>query len=335
MTFSDRFVTSTLLVFALLAPSAAHAEPSPADLASARQLYNDALELRDRGDLKGALEKFKAAHALGNTPLTGLDLCKTHASLRQPVDAREACLSVARIAQTANETGRSRQARLDAARIAEEERGKIALVRIRLSGVPQGREPNVVVDGVPIPTVALAEARALNPGTHELTARVETGPEARASFEVREGETKEITLIVQAPPPGQAAQGPAAVPPPYAGNQPPGAAPPPKKKSGLTAAGFAIAGIGAGLGIVTGLVAINGKSELDDRCLNKICGRADHDDLDAARRWADVSTASFIVGGVGLAMGFFGLLSDAKSSGNRAAVVPAVGPGSMGMRGAF
>src|SRR5690606_27203790 len=77
---------------ALSAPATALAQRTAQDIESARQLYNQGIELRDKGDLRGALDKLRAAHALGNTPITGIELCRTYAALRQPVEAREVCL---------------------------------------------------------------------------------------------------------------------------------------------------------------------------------------------------------------------------------------------------
>src|SRR5689334_14406679 len=101
-----RVFASALFLVALGTTTGARAQRTAADIESARQLYNQGIELRDKGDMKGALEKFRAAHALGNTPLTGIELCKTHAALKQPVEAREICLGVARIPPTAQETSR-------------------------------------------------------------------------------------------------------------------------------------------------------------------------------------------------------------------------------------
>ena len=99
MTSSERIFGLAVLALSLTAvPRSALAQRSAADIESARQLYSQGVDLRDKGDLKGALEKFKAAHALGNTPITGIELCRTHAALAQPVEAREACLGVGRIA---------------------------------------------------------------------------------------------------------------------------------------------------------------------------------------------------------------------------------------------
>src|SRR5690606_2365598 len=174
MTF---FRSAVVLLLSVCWASAAHAQPSAQDIETARQLYNEGLSLRDEGDMEGALEKFRAAHALGNTPLTGIELCRAHAALRQPVEAREACLAVGRIPFMRQETSRSKNARQEAARIAEVERGKIGSLRVKIMGVPVGREATVTIDGALVPPEALDAPRALNPGVHVITARVDDGPE--------------------------------------------------------------------------------------------------------------------------------------------------------------
>ena len=75
----------------------AFAEPTASDLETARELYKEGRALRDKNDLKAALEKFKGAHALASTPVTGLELGRTHMLLTELVEAREAFLSVAKI----------------------------------------------------------------------------------------------------------------------------------------------------------------------------------------------------------------------------------------------
>lgn len=349
MTSSDRHkkiaAACTLLVATAL-PGAALAQKSAADIESARQLYNQGLELRDKGDLKGAIEKFKAAHALGGTPITGIELCKAHAGLHQPVEAREVCLGVARIPPLAGETQRSADARSEAARVAEEVKPRIAQVRIKLTGVPQGREPTVTVDGTAVPPAALGEPRSVNPGQHTIMAKIGTGPEAKSSVDLREGETKEIVLPVQAPPNEP--------PPPVgyvpAGGYPPGSYPPPRREGGgpnaAVITGFTIGGIGLVMGTVGGVIALNGKSELETKCGNlKICGPDEHDDLDSAMRAGAISTAGFVIAGVGLVIGVIGLatsgssrtgLVDApKPKPKAASVTPDLGPGGMGLHGTF
>ncbi len=345
MTSSDPTTKRALFVsavlFALATTSEAHAQRTAADIESARQAYNDGIALRDKGDMKGALEKFRAAHALGNTPITGLELCKTYAALAQPVEARETCLGVARLPVQAAETGRSQEARAEAARVADEVKAKIAQLKLVITNVPPGREPTVTVDGVTIPSAALAQPRAVNPGVHVVVAKVGSGGETRATFEAREGAVQDLELAVQPPPADE--------PPPVAG---PGAGtgttpPPEKKSSGVAKLGFIVAGIGGGIGLIAGGVALSKKGDLDGNCPNQQCGRDYHDELDSARSWGTVSTVSFVIGGIGLGIGILGSLSgtSSKTSGTGAAPVkpraegptftPVLGLGAGGVHGTF
>ncbi len=339
MTFS-RALSGVAFTAALIAGSPAYAQRSATDIESARQLYNQGMQLRDLGDLKGALEKLKAAHALGNTPITGVELCKTHAALAQPVEAREVCLGVARIPPLSGETSRSQDARNEAQRIAEEQKPKIAKVRLHITGVPAGREATVTVDGALVPAAALAEARAVNPGRHDLTAKIGKGAESRSSFDLAPGETKDITLPVQAPP--VEAEPVSTLPPPGQATKPP-----PKRSNGLQTAGFVVAGVGLGIGSVAGLVALSGKSDLDKTCTNNQCGTDQHDKLDSAKTWGTVSTVMFVVGGAGLLVGLYATLTAPKSAAQAPAsrslalvkptlvVTPDVGPGGVGVHGSF
>jgi hypothetical protein len=330
------------LLLVLGSTGRARAQRTAQDIASARQLYNEGIELRDKGDMKSALEKFKAAHALGNTPLTGIELCRAHSALRQPVEAREVCLGVGRIAPLPEESQRSKDARNDAARLAEAEKPKIGSIRLKISGVPAGWQPTVVVDGAQVPAAALNEPRAVNPGVHAITAKVGSGPETRAMLETHEGETRDLEIGVQPPPEGEThavATGPASHPVP----------PPPAKKNTLATVSFAIAGVSGVVGTIAGLAAMSGESELDKECPSKVCGRDQWDALDSARTWGNVSTAFFVVAGIALGTGLVSTMAAGSSKSaslpprtaralepvSKVRVTPVFGPGGAGINGSF
>jgi hypothetical protein len=318
----------------------ASAQRSAQDIESARQLYNQGMELRDKGDLKGALEKLRAAHALGNTPLTGIELCRTHAALRQPVEAREVCLGVARIPPLAQETARSQEARNEAGKIAEAEKPKIGSIRLKITGVPAGWEPTVTIDGAALPAAALAESRAMNPGVHQIVAKVGTGQETRATLETKEGENRDLEIAVLPPPEGEK--------PIPVGPRPNPEPPPPEKKNTFATVSFAIAGIAGVIGTIGGLAAISGEGDLKDKCApnintgQKTCGRSDWDSLESAQAWANVATASFIIAGVALGAGLVSTLvssSSKKTTGQptkpKPTITPVIGLGGAGLRGSF
>ena len=306
--------------------SPAFAQRAAADVETARQLYNQGRELRDHGDLLLALEKFKAAHALAKTPITGLELARTHAALNQPVEARELCLSVARIPVTAEETARSVEARAEAAKIAEEVKPKIATLHITLQGPRRGDETILLIDGITVPAAAIGEPRSLNPGAHAISARIGTGPETTASTELKEGETRDLELTVV--PPAKVA---AVVPPETPARSQ-------TKLSPLTIPGFGVAAIGVGVGAVTGIITIATKSDLQNRCNGKICGPSEYADLDRGKTMGNISTVAFIVGAVGGAIGIYGLThpSTVKANAASSPVVRAfLGAGSVGVHGSF
>jgi hypothetical protein len=327
MTSSKRFA-----LVAFLISGAAHAQRSAQDIESARQLYNQGIELRDRGDLQGALEKLRAAHALGNTPLTGIELCRTHAALHQPVEAREVCLGVSRIPPLAQETPRSQQARAEATKIAEVEKGKIAALRIKVNGVPAGAEPIVMVDNAKVPPAALGEPRAVNPGAHLVSARVGSGVETKATIETKEGETRDVELIVRPPDPSAV---PAEPQREAQASPPPKEAKKEKKVNSLATVGLGIGATGVLIGSIAGLVAIGKEGSLEDKCVSKLCGEDLHDDLDSARDWAGVSTAAFIIAGVAFGAA---LISYAASPSTSARIKPKrlnVAFGGTGLYGSF
>ena len=318
-----------LLGVTLTAP--AYAQRTAADLESARQLYNQGIGMRDAGDLRGALEKFRAAHALGNTPVTGVELCRTHAAIGQPVEAREVCLGVGRIPPSPQETQRSQDARIEAARIAEDMKARMGSIRLKIFGVPPGRDPLVTVDGVAVPPPALNEPRAVNPGSHVVTAKVGTGAETRATLETKEGESRDLELRVYPGP--DPAPGPGPGPMPLRPEERPHDARE-GKSNGLAVASFVVAGIAGVIGVAGGLAAMDAKSELDDKCPQKRCGREDHDTLDSGQTWANVSTAAFVVGGIALVAGLVSIATTSSRSG-KAPPASSISLGPGGIRASF
>jgi hypothetical protein len=267
-----------------------------------------------------------------------------HAALRQPVEAREVCLGVGRIPPFAQETQRSQEARGEASRIAEAEKSKIGSLRIRVTGVPAGWEPTVIVDGAAVPAAALGEPRAVNPGAHLITARVGSGVETKATLEVSEGEPKELEIGVRPPPEGEK-PGPAPTPAP----RPVEPAPAERKSNTFATVAFTVGGVAALVGVVSGLAAMSGESDLEKKCLNKQCGRELHDDLDSAETLGNVSTAFFVIAGVAVGAGLVSIISSASSrsaslsprtatAGGRSgkvSVTPVFGLGGGGLRGSF
>ncbi|MGZ3476462.1 MAG: tetratricopeptide repeat protein [Polyangiales bacterium] len=319
------------------APRIALADPTPTgeDMATARKLYNQGRELRDKGNIEGALEKFKQAHALAATPITGYELGKTHMQLGQLVQAREAFLSVARVAVTKDESKNSAKAREESEKLAEELRTRIPTVRVTLKSLATGAVASVSIDGTTLPQNAIAVPYAVNPGKHEIVVTVvDAEGSATEHVEVKEGEARDVEVnVVALVPVKKVAPKPVVATPP---------APEPKKSvSTLTYVGFSVAGVGIIAGTVTGIMSLSKASTVKDQCDGTRCPRTVQSDLDSSKSLGTISTIAFGVGIAGLAVGVIGLFTSGSSSepapkaASKPFVSPYVGGLSAGIHGAF
>jgi hypothetical protein len=134
-----------------------------------------------------------------------------------------------------------------------------------------------------------------------------------------------------------------AIPPPVAPKEEPAGREQGKGASGgviVAAVGFTVAGLGGGLGAVTGLMSLSKTSSVKSTCNGNVCPPSSAGDISTAGTLATVSDVGFIVGGVGLAVGVVGVIMLATGSkqppqvGHKASVMPYVGLES-GLMGTF
>lgn len=275
------------LALALSAAGQARAagEPTPADLESARALYVEGLELRDKGDLVKSLQQFRAAQALAPTPITSLELARAHAMLGQLLEAREVALSVERLPVRPEESAKGANARVEARGFAEMLKGRIPAVRISIAN-PSSEPPlRVTVDGVLVPAEALEAPRRLNPGKHVVVAEQGT---MRATSEVvlAEGETRDLKLKL-APTGAPSPMGP--TPPRPSGESGPGT---------WFYVGLTTTAVGALVGGITGAIAYSTARNVNDQCIGVHCPPSAADDISRSKTMGNVSTVAFVLAGV-------------------------------------
>ena len=286
-TFTRRFLPGVLLAAALcgaVLPGIAFAQqpPSATDLAQARELLNQGFKLRDQGDAPGALEKFRAAHALAETPISATELGRAYLAVGKLVDARETFLSVARIPHRSVETARSAAARAESAKLADQVRPRIPSVTIKVIGAPIDSVV-VSIDGVEVPSAALTSPRLIDPGAHEVSAKGTNGGTAKARVELAEGETRDVDLRIEAMSSSERASGAAAV---TSDPNPPASHDTMQSPSGLMAIGadrregeatarrshvleWSLVGVGAAIGVaglvLMGIEANGASAAINDR----------------------------------------------------------------------
>jgi hypothetical protein len=326
-----------------LVPLAARAEPTAEDLASARELYKEGRALREKGDLARALEKLRAAHALGQTPITGLELARTYVLVGRLVDAHEVSLGVSRLPVASDETGKSEAARAAAAKLATELEPRLARLVVTVKGLAAGTAPNVTVDGERIPPAAVGEPRSADPGAHEVVLQLPNGVELRAKAEVKEGESREVILDATAAPASEPAH-PGSTPVPEPVTPSPLEEPPPSTphhSNFVVVTGATVAGLGVLFGASFGVATLNAKSSLEVDCPGGRCGPQHYSELSSANTEGYVSTVSFTLAGAGAVAVILDLAlrpkktEASKTEPSHAWLAPDLGPGWVGAHGSF
>jgi hypothetical protein len=202
----------------LAASSPAAADPTAQDLATARTLYNEGVDLREKGDLQGAMARLQAAYALVPTPIIGLELGNTQLTLGKLVEARETLYAASHLPPSPAESKAGLIARQEGARLAESLRPRIPALRIDVKGASERDGLHVSVDGETVPAQVLRLPFKVNPGKHHVTASARAAEAHPVDVEVAEGEERAVTLELS---PGAAAAPEApASPPPRAPEEP-------------------------------------------------------------------------------------------------------------------
>jgi hypothetical protein len=320
----------------------ATAEPTAADMETARGLFKEANDLRDAGKPAEALPKYLAAHLLGGTPITGLELGRTHVALGQLVEARQVLLGIERIPEKPNESERAKSARSTAKTLAAELAERIPSLSVELRGVPSDQTAVVRIDGVEIPAAALSAPRRLNPGRHAVEARLGDAVKTD-SVELAERETKSVVITFDAPPPPvapapvTAPAGPAPAPAPAEpapapmaepapatpAPAPQPAAPSPDSSSGGSALPVVLlsaGGVALVVGAIFGAQALSDKETMDEHChkVSKTCDDEGLAAMDSGGTAATVSTVAFGASAVLTGWGVVMLLSSGSDSSSSA-----------------
>jgi hypothetical protein len=293
------------------------------DLTSAREAFNEGMDLREKGEVKAALPKLEAAYAYAKTPITGLELGRTYMMVGRLVDAYETLLAVTRMQQAFEETARSRAAREEAPKLVAEIEPRIAAVRVVLT-LPPEATATVRIDGKPIPRAALATARLVDPGKHEIVARAGDGPEARTTVDLAEGEKREVTLS------------PKWVPPKEPSNTVTIRSTNPLVYIGLASA----AGFLATAGTLYG-VADSKASDVRRQCQNLYCPGELAQQADVARGIGTAAVVMFLAAAAAGSVAIFGFIHPATQTvpapqqPANASLTPSFGLGPAGIEGRF
>lgn len=319
------WLPSLLFLAAVLVSAGARAEPTEADIATARELTEQAFTAYDANDYVKAEDLFERASQLYPAPTIYLGLARTRVKLGKYVKARENYNSIIK----KNLAGDASDAFVEAQEAARAEiteiEPKIAWVTIDVGGV-EPAEVAITLDGEQLPTAALGVKRPVDPGSHVVRAAGENIEPYEKSFQIAEGQTQNIPLSLIAKPKATPAPipKPADAPAPITGGSP------------LPVVGFVLLGVGGAAliaGAIAGGVAVGQHSELSDNCVDNRCEPDQYDTLDGFGVTSTVSTVALIAGGVLAATGLTLVL--VAPSGDSAAASLTLSPNSLSLSATF
>ncbi|MDB4994102.1 MAG: hypothetical protein JWM74_1534 [Myxococcaceae bacterium] len=327
-------------VATILSTSSAYAQ-------SADELFQQGVQLSNRGETKIACEKFTASYKLDPAPGTLFNLAGCH--------EKEGRLTLARGEFNELVTRATAAGKADKAQVARERADAIEkrLPKIALTFTAASNATEIIVDGQPLAKDAWQKPVATDPGNHAIEFRAAGKTSATRNVTLAgEGTSTPVDVpkLVDPNAPAEPVAPVAGKEPASSHVEPPAEAP---SGGGKRTLGFIVGGAGLavlGVGVVFGVTALSQKSDADaacggsgNACTNEASRSTAQGKLEDARTSGLISTIGVGVGvvavGVGAYLVFTGGAKSASTTASSGGVrlAPAVGSRSQGfmLSGAF
>ena len=301
--------------------SSAHA----GDPAAAREQVKLGYQLAQDGKCEEAIPHFVESLRLDTKAITLINLAACEEKTGKLADALGHWVEARSRAQAENNAAIEEEAEKKAKAL----EAKVPKLTLSLAGAPADIE--VLRDGVTLGAASMGVPLPVNPGAHVLVVKSKKFEDTTESVTIAEGEQKRVELKV-----GTVKKAVVAPPAPVTGPGPEGE---PKGVSPLVFAGFGVAVVGIGVGAVTGIMTLGKGSDAKTACPGGACTSSQAvDDAKSGKTLGTISTIAFAVGGVGAAVGIYGLFfakPKASAAPASASIDVTVGPMGGGVRGTF
>lgn len=323
-----------LVITTLTAP--AFAEPSAADRATARALAREGFEALKQDDFQTAEDRFRRADELVHAPTLVVDHARALVGLGRLVEAHERYSLVLREGVSPNAAWPWKRAYADAQKEIEVIKQRLAWLTVEVIGPS---EPEVSIDGKPIPAAAIGVRRATDPGERRVKAGGSGYYPKEETVELGEGDEQTLRIELEAMP--EEAQPEVSTEPQQQRAQTAVTADTQASQSDHTLAYVALGIGGAGLITwgVTGALFLKERSTLTKECVNDDCPKSVQDSVDNYNTMGMVSGIAFGVGVAGVATGVTLLLladsPDTASADQGARITPYFAGNSLGVTGQF
>ncbi|HYO96677.1 MAG TPA: hypothetical protein VER33_19330 [Polyangiaceae bacterium] len=297
----------------------AQEDPSATETAAARALAIDGLKLAQAGKCDEAIPKLDRAEKLHHSPIVLSRLGECHVAQGHLVEGTEMLRKVLREPLPANPSPALVKAYERAQSTLDWAKPRIGSLTISVTA-PADAAASLKMDGKDVPLTLIDTEMPADPGEHVVEVSAPGFLKANVRVSLAASDKKAVSLKLERDPyasaPAETATAGAerpTSPPPSSSNEPATAATAatprpaaPVTQPNHTAAyvAWGVGGVGIGLGAAFGLITLNDKSELDERCgAGGVCPKSERGAIDAAKRSGNISTVAFGIGGVGLVLG--------------------------------
>jgi hypothetical protein len=288
------------------------------DPAAAREQVKLGYQLAQDGKCEEAIPHFVESLKLDTKAITLINLAACEEKTGKLADALGHWVEARGRAQTEGNAAIQEEAEKKAKAL----EARIPKLTVVLAGAPPDAE--VVRDGVALGAASMGVPLPVNPGAHTLVVHAKDHEDTTESVTIAEGETKRVELKLGG---AKKASAGAGAPGEDKGAQSSGTSP-------LVYVGFGTALVGVAVGSIFGVMTLGKGSDAKTACPSGACtSQSAADDAKSGQTYGTISTIGFIVGGVGAAVGIYGLVWGKPSAS--ASVAVSVGPMGGGLRGTF
>ena len=318
---------AVLLGTLLLARTATAADPKPAEVAAARVLAKEGVQLANAHDCAGAIEKLARAEALYHAPTILGRLGECQVAVGKLVAGTESLRKVVLEDLGPRPPQAFVAAKQRAQKVLQGAEPRLAKLTVKVQGPAAA---DVTLDGEALPASMLGVATPVDPGNHKIHAGADGFAAKDAEVALGEGKSETVELTLVAVPVVARPKPVEEKPAPMVTRAPPER---PSRVPVLVALGVGVAGLAIGGGF--GVAALLNKSSLDKACSQKACPASAQSDISALGRNGNVATVGFAVGAAGLATSLVLFLVTGREAPPEKTVSLLVGPANAGLQVRF
>jgi hypothetical protein len=326
-----RWIALPALLLLAIRTAPAHAQGADPEMRTvARELARQGADAFEQRDYATAMDRLTRAYSLFRAPTISLMQARALARLGRLVEALDKYEETQRLPLGDEPPDPFLKAVGEAKNEAQELRTRVPRISIQVRAV-HGRLDglSVQLDGKPVPSALLDVERPIDPGMHEVTVKANTYDPVVRQAQLAEGDRVAIQIALDVPRKAQPMDEPEANSP--APDAPRSSTNEPSERALWGWIGIGVGTVGLSAFAVSGVVALQRKSDLDAVC-RPGCPPSAAQDIDSFRTMRTISYVSLVAGAASLGLGGYLLLTGSPESAH---VAVTVGPANASVGGAF